>query len=156
MNKNIIEKQKEVYNPLEETVNNVVSSMTKDLDDLVAEIKLKFAKKQMISQDIQYYIVEIPLRIYYLNTEVERIALKESIAKEFTKEKYNDELIEVKGTVNMKIAAAEMHSQEHRLIELMYSTTVKRIRAKIVNAEDLLSSCKKVLSYRITEMEMER
>jgi hypothetical protein len=54
----------------------------------------------------------------------------------------------------MPDSLAELASQEEALISSAYTRAYKTMKAKVENAQELLQSCKKVLSRRIMEQEL--
>ena len=61
-----------------------------------------------------------------------------------------------KGTIADKDSLAELASQEEYIVSASYTRAYKTVKAKVENAQELLSSCKKVLSRRMAEMELTR
>ena len=58
------------------------------------------------------------------------------------------------GTVADKDSLAELYSQQEQITNVCYNRAYKIMRSKIENAQELLSSCKKVLSRRMSEFEL--
>ena len=58
------------------------------------------------------------------------------------------------GTVADKDSLAELASQEEFIVSAAYTRAYKIMKAKVENAQELLGSCKKVLSRRIAEMNL--
>ena len=61
-----------------------------------------------------------------------------------------------KGTVADKDSLAELNSQEEYIISSAYTRAYKIMKSKIENAQEVLQSCKKVLSRRMQEIELTR
>ena len=53
-----------------------------------------------------------------------------------------------------KDSLAELGSQQEYLTNVCYSRAYKIVKAKVASAQELLSSCKKVLSHRMQESEL--
>lgn len=155
MNVDKINDVKSGYDKLNEVVEKIVRAYTKDLDKIIVDTRDKLDKKLLTSAELQKVIIEIPLAIYFVNTELERIILKENIAKELSKVKYNEIISRTSGTVATKTAEAESGTVDERMVEYLYKTTSNRIKSKIDTLEELLNSCKKVLTFRISELELE-
>jgi hypothetical protein len=49
---------------------------------------------------------------------------------------------------------AELTSQQEQLTSICYTRAYRIVKAKVDNAQELLSSCKKVLSRRMSELEL--
>ena len=60
------------------------------------------------------------------------------------------------GTVADKDSLAELASQEEYIVSAAYNRAYKIMKSKVDNAQELLSSCKKVLTRRISEFETTR
>lgn len=153
------EKQKQVIDmseTLEKIAQPIVDNLTKNLDAIISKTRQRQAESRLSDTDLQNAILAIPLELYYLNNQLEKIVLKESLAKELTRDKYNEELAKANGTVNVKGSIAEQNSQEERIVQLLYTTANKRLNAKISTATEVLNSCKKIITYRNTEMELNR
>ena len=58
------------------------------------------------------------------------------------------------GTIADKDSQAELASQQEQLTNICYSRAYKIVKSKVENAQELLTSCKKVLSHRMQEMEL--
>jgi hypothetical protein len=95
--------------------------------------------------------------IYFASGMCEYLGIRDDIAKALYKEMYNTHRDSIeKGTVADKNTLAELASQEQYLVSASYTRAYKTMKAKVENAQELLSSCKKVLSRRMTEMELTR
>lgn len=156
LNKKTVEEVKKLSENIDEVVDNIVSNLTKDLDALMNYTKTGIDNHSLTSTDLQEITMEIPVRLYSISIALEKVVLKETLAKELTKERYNFEMGKAEGTVAVKTSIAEQKSQEERMVENMYKTAKARIEAKKDNAQELLNSCKKILSFRMVEMDMER
>ena len=47
-----------------------------------------------------------------------------------------------------------MQSQQEQIVSICFSRAYRKMKAKVDAAQELLSSCKKVLSHRMIEMEL--
>ena len=56
-----------------------------------------------------------------------------------------------RGTVADKDSLAELASQKESLVNVCYNRAFKLMKSKVENSQELLSSCKKVLSRRMQE-----
>ena len=60
------------------------------------------------------------------------------------------------GTVADKDALAELSAQQEQITNICYNRAYKILKAKVENAQELLGSCKKVLTRRMSEFELTR
>ena len=89
--------------------------------------------------------------------QCESLGIKDDISKALYKEIYHSRRSEIdKGTVADKNSLAELQSQNEQLTAICYSRAYKMLKAKVEAAQELLSSAKKILSRRMTEMELTR
>ena len=85
----------------------------------------------------------------------EQLGIRDDIAKAVYKEMYHTaRASQDKGTVADKDSLAELASQEQYIVSSAYTRAYKTLKAKVENAQELLSSCKKVLTRRMTEMSL--
>ena len=88
---------------------------------------------------------------------VEQLGIRDDIAKAVYKETYHTaRQSEDKGTVADKDSIAELSSQQELLTSICYTRAWKTMKAKVESAQELLQSCKKVLTRRMTEAELTR
>ena len=88
---------------------------------------------------------------------VEQLGIRDDIAKAVYKETYHTtRASQDKGTVADKDSLAELNSQQELLTSICYTRAWKTMKSKVENAQELLQSCKKVLSRRMTEAELTR
>ena len=99
--------------------------------------------------------INLSTRIYFAGGLCERLGIRDDIAKAVYKEAYhsNRSVID-KGTVADKDSLAELQSQQEAIISAAYTRAYKTMKAKVENAQELLQSCKKVLSRRMQEIEL--
>lgn len=144
-----------------EMVDKTVTSYTKDLDDLVDDIKKAFRIDSGISdEDLEYYSLELSTALYILGGRLEKTGILEDIAKALRQETYNKEFLdqqqkskvnELKMTVQQLQAIAEEHSKYNTVMQSVYSRVYKQIKFKIDAAFELLGTLKKIISKRISD-----
>ena len=142
---------------LDTIVNDIIQPYCKDLDIYVAFIKdcLKSGENPPTTQELEDFCMNLSTYIYFAGGMCEYLGIRDDIAKAIYKEMYNTSRNSLtKGTVADKDSIATLHSQEEALISAAYTRAYKIMKSKVENAQELLGSCKKVLSHRITEEEM--
>jgi hypothetical protein len=145
------------------TINDIVDGIIKpyseDLDNYVLFIKDCLADGQNPPTDAELddFCMNLSTYIYFAGGMVEQLGIRDDIAKAVYKETYHTARQEQdKGTVADKDSIAELNSQQELLTSICYTRAWKTMKAKVENAQELLQSCKKVLSRRMTEAELTR
>lgn len=142
---------------LDNVVNQIIQPYCKDLDKYISWIKdcLGDGENPPTTQELEDYCMNLSTYIYFAGAMTERLGIRDDIAKAIYKEMYNKQRDSIdKGTVADKNSLAELASQEEAIISAAYTRAYKIMKGKVENAQELLGSCKKVLSHRITEEEM--
>lgn len=142
---------------LDDIVCGIIEPYCKDLDTYVSFIKdcLKNGENPPTTQELEDFCMNLSTFIYFAGGMTEHLGIRDDIAKAIYKEMYNTSRNSLtKGTVADKDSIATLHSQEEALISAAYTRAYKIMKSKVENAQELLGSCKKVLSHRITEEEM--
>ena len=138
---------------LEEIVDNIVTPYSKDLDKYVRLIKDILADENPPTDgELEDFCMNLSTYIYFAGAMCEQLGIKDDISKAIWKEVYNTNRDgEIKGTVADKNTIAELASQQEYLINVCYQRAYKILKSKVENAQELLQSCKKVLSRRMQE-----
>ena len=137
-------------------VSGIVTPYCKDLDRYVSFIAecLKDGQTPPTTQELEDFCMNLSTYIYFAGGMCENLGIRDDIAKAVYKEVYNSSRNAVSGTVQDKNTQAELHSQEEQIISICYTRAYKIMKSKIESAQELLQSCKKVLSHRMQEEEM--
>ena len=144
---------------IDEIVNGIISPYCKDLDNYVLFIKdcLKDGENPPTTDELDDFCLNLSTYIYFAGGMCEQLGIRDDIAKAVYKEMYHTaRASQDKGTVADKDSLAELASQEQFIVSSSYTRAYKTMKAKVENAQELLSSVKKVLSRRIQEMELTR
>ena len=142
---------------LDSIVNDIIKSYCEDLDNYVSFISecLRDGENPPTTAELEDFCMNLSTIIYFAGARTEFLGIRDDIAKAIYKEMYNDSRDAlVKGTVADKNSLAELASQEEAIISAAYTRAYKIMKSKVENAQELLGSCKKVLSHRITEEEL--
>ena len=144
---------------LDNIVQEIVKPYSKDLDNYVSFIKecLADGANPPTDMELEDFCMNLSTYIYFAGAMCEQLGIKDDISKAIWKEVYNTNRdSEVKGTVADKNSIAELASQQEYLVSSCYTRAYKTMKAKVENAQELLQSCKKVLSRRMQETELTR
>lgn len=141
---------------ISQVVDNLITEYTKDLDSMMEFILeiVRDEKNPASDAELNNIVLELPAILYYASEGVEKLGIKEDVARAIRKEIYNSAHKEAGGTIADKQAEAEIASQQEYIVQVAYERAYKIIRAKIDAGYELLSSVKKVISSRITGMEL--
>ena len=151
-----IEKNSRTINDI---VNDIIKPYCEDLDNYVLFIKdcLQDGQTPPTDAELDDFCMNLSTYIYFAGGMVEQLGIRDDIAKAVYKEAYHTNRSEQdKGTIADKDSLAELASQQELLTSICYTRAWKTMKAKVENAQELLQSCKKVLSRRMTEMELTR
>lgn len=146
----------EYSNTVDSIVEAIVGPYTKNLDKYVCFIRecLADGEKQVSNDELDDFCMNLSTLIYFASGTCEYLGIREDISKAIYKEIYNSTRSQSIGTVADKDSVAELSSQHEQLTSICYSRAYKIMKAKVESAQELLSSVKKVLSRRISEMEL--
>jgi len=142
---------------LDNVVDSIIKPYCKDLDKYVEFIKecLCDGETPATTKELEDFCMNLSTYIYFAGAMTERLGIRDDIAKAVYKEMYNNSRDSLdKGTVADKNSLAELASQEEAIISAAYTRAYKIMKGKVENAQELLGSCKKVLSHRMAEEEM--
>lgn len=138
---------------INEIVNGLVADYCKQLDDYVHYINkiIQDQEHPVTALELDDFVMQLPILLYFAGEAQENLGIHEDIAKAKKMEKYNTIYDQVKGTIADKTAKSEIASQTEYLTHIIYQRAYKIVKAKMEAAYELLSSCKKVITRRISE-----
>lgn len=144
---------------IDKIVEDIIRPYSKDLDNYVMFIRdcLKDGQNPPTTDELEDFCLNLSTFIYFAGGMCEQLGIRDDIAKAVYKEMYHSARAQQeKGTVADKDSLAELASQEEAMISSAYTRAYKLMKGKVENGQELLSSCKKVLSRRMQEMELTR
>ena len=144
---------------LDSIVNDIIAPYCRDLDKYVSFIKdcLKDGENPPTNEELDDFCMNLSTYIYFAGGTCEYLGIRDDIAKAVYKEMYHTARAnQSSGTVADKDSLAELASQEEFIVSAAYNRAYKIMKSKVDNAQELLSSVKKVLSRRIQDMELSR
>ena len=139
---------------LESIIQNIVSPYVKDLDRYISFIKecLADGEQPPTDSELDDWCLNLSTYIYFAGSMCEQLGIRDDISKAIYKETYHSSRSNIdKGTVADKDSIAELNSQQELLTNICYNRAFKIVKSKVENAQELLNSCKKVLSRRMNE-----
>lgn len=144
---------------IEDIVLNIITPYIDCLDKYVEFIKqcLQDGENPPTTNELEDFCLNLSTDIYFAAGLCEQLGIRDDISRAVYKEIYNThrDTIE-KGTVADKNMSAELASQEEQLVNICYNRAYKIMKSKVDAAQELLSSCKKVLSHRMQSEELTR
>ena len=144
---------------IDDIVSSIISPYVSALDKYVDFIRecLKDGENPPTTDELDDFCLNLSTYIYFAGGMCEQLGIRDDIAKAVYKEMYHTKRSELSsGTVADKDSLAELASQSEAVASFTYARAYKTMKAKVENAQELLSSVKKVLSHRIQEQELTR
>lgn len=142
-----------------EVVNEIIEPYCKDLDNYVLFIRgcLKDGENPPTNDELDDFCMNLSTLIYFAGGMCEQLGIKDDISKAVYREVYNSSRSsQSTGTVADKDAQAELDARQEQLTNVCFNRSYRIMKSKIDNAQELLGSCKKVLSRRMAELELTR
>ena len=142
---------------VDEIVNGIITPYSKDLDAYVKFVGscLKDGERPPTTTELEDFCMNLSTCIYFAGGMCEQLGIRDDISKALWKEQYNTVRdSNTTGTIADKNSQAELMSQHEQLVNVCYSRAYKTMKAKVDAAQELLSSCKKVLSHRMQEEQL--
>ncbi len=156
----VIKEMQEIVSKNSDTINEIVNQLVadycKNLDDYVKYINKAIQDQEhpVTAQELDDFVIQLPILLYFAGEAQENLGINEDIAKAKKMEKYNNIYNQVNGTIADKTAKSEIASQTEYLTHIIYNRAYKIVKSKLEAAYELLNSCKKVISRRMTESEL--
>lgn len=145
-------------NDVLDTVNTICSKYTVQLDNCLEEVKELLANKDDLTiEQLNYYISILPIYLYELTDKMQDLGVKSDAAKMQRKQVFSEIYDEqTHGTVAQKTAVAQMGSVDEQMIEDIFARVYKKCEQRIEMASMLHGSLKKILQWRVSELEVTR
>ena len=142
-----------------DTVDEVVESLVRKyagpLDDLIDCIKeATQAGNEVSNEELDSYILALPLQLYYTSAAQESLGLKEDTARAIRQVVYNEARDKATGTIADKDAQAEQAVEQETLVTIAYARAYKKLKLRCEAAFELQTALKKVLSRRMDELQL--
>lgn len=144
---------------IDDIVNGIIKPYCSALDEYVSFIAscLKDGTEPATTEELEDFCMNLSTYIYFAGGMCENLGIRDDISKAIYKETYNESRSSLeKGTIADKDSLAELNSREEQITNICYSRAYKTMKSKVEAAQELLSSCKKVLSHRMQSEELTR
>ena len=139
-------------------VNRLVSNYCEQLDDYMKYIRniLADTNNPPTDKELDDFILNIPVLLYFAGEGQESLGVKEDIAKAVKQELFNEVYDKAGGTIADKTAVAELATQNEYITHIAYNRAYKKIKLRCEAAYETLQSAKKILSRRMNEYDVTR
>lgn len=144
---------------LDYTIKSIVEPYCGELDKYVEFVSklLKDGENPPTNDELEDCCLNLSTLIYFAAGACETLGVRDDVSKAYYKETYHTTRAALdKGTVADKDSIAELNSQTEMLTNMCYNRAYRLIKSKVDAAQELLASCKKVLSHRMLSMELTR
>ena len=109
----------------------------------------------IVEPELDDFCMNLSVYIYYASGMQEQLGIKDDIARAIYKEMYHSSRDSLTGgTIADKDSIAELKSQQELITSMLYKRAYSQVKAKVSAAQELLSSCKKIISRRMSEAEL--
>ena len=143
---------------LDEIVDELVDSCCAELDKYVTYIKSILDDTDTPINDVELddFIMTIPTLLYFVGNAQESMGIREDVARMSETDKYSRVYMDAEGTVQQKQSFAKLATVNESLATVVYQRACKKIKLRVESAYEILNSCKKVLSRRVSELELSK
>ena len=142
---------------INDLTNKLVADYCKQLDNYVRFVQrlLQDNNHPPTAIELDDIVMNLPVLLYFAGEAQENLGIKTDVAKAVKQEKYNEVYKELqKGTISDKTSKAELAVQSEEVTRIIYDRAYKIVKEKMNAAYELLSSCKKVITRRISENQL--
>ena len=143
---------------INEIVNKLVAEYCKSLDEDMDFVKtlVEDEDNPPTDRELDDFTLNIPVLLYFTGEAQETLGVKEDIANAVRMELFNEAFDNATGTVADKTAAAGLASQSEYIVHVVYQRAYKKMKLKMEAAGETLNSVKKIITRRISEMDLSR
>ena len=141
---------------VEKLVKEAVDKCCLDLDDIIFVVRDKITTDISVvtNEELHIMIADLATMLYACVSQLENLGIKEDISKKLKNDVFSRVKQETDGTVANKEAAATLASQSEDVVLTVYSRAYKQAKSKIDSGYEVLNVIKKVLTTRISELEL--
>ena len=141
---------------LENIVNDIVKSYTKELDEYVNKIKsvLDDDTDGLTEHDLNQIMIKLCSYMYFIGSKQELLGIRADISDALRDEKYNLAFMSATGTVASKESQALNAIKEEEVIKVIYDRAYKIMKNKYAAVDKWIDAIKKILSMRIKLLEI--
>ena len=143
---------------IQSIVDELVNQCCDRLDSYVEYVSglMNDPNYELTSVQLDDIVMTIPTILYFVGTQQERYGIKRDVSKSSRTLMYNKIYADTAGTAGVKKAAADAELFNEEIVTIIFDSTYNTIKAKVDAATELLQSAKKVVSRRMSEIELTR
>ena len=143
---------------IDEIVIELVNDCCSELDEYVGYVKkiLDDTNTPITDVELDDFVMTIPTLLYFVGSAQESMGIREDVAKMSENDKYSRLFIDASGTVQQKQSYAKLSTANETLTTMVFQRASKMIKLRVEAAYEILNSCKKVLSRRVSELELSK
>nr|DAT40266.1 MAG TPA: hypothetical protein [Caudoviricetes sp.] len=141
---------------IETIVNEIVNSVTKEIDDYIENIKHELDGDDLTISELNLILMRLCSFSYYLASKQEMVGIRQDISSTIEKERFNLHFINSTGTVASKTSQAEEKTKEERVISIVWEKSYKILKNKYDSINRYIDSIKKIITTKVKEMELSR
>ena len=159
VNKELLDKVELNSTELDTTINDIIERYSGELDDYMKFIMgiLRNDEQPHTDAELDDFVLRLSSLIYFTSVGAEQMGIRDDLSNSAYKEAYNvARSMQKTGTVADKNTQAELDAMAEKVVSIVYSKAYRILKAKVDSAQEVLSSCKKVMSRRMSEYELSR
>ena len=158
VNTEILDRVEEYSRSIDTHVDSIINNYCEELDDYMNKVDTKLREgKKMTDSQLEDIAVNLSSLIYFVSVGCEDLGVRDDISKSIYKEAYNNARSQLtSGTVADKNVQAELDTLEEHVVNVVYNKSYKKLKAKVESAQEMLATIKKIMTRRISEMELSR
>lgn len=159
ISKELLDRVEENSVELDKTIADIIERYSGELDDYMKFVRgiLRNDEQPPTDAELDDFVMNLSTLIYFTSVGAEQMGIRDDISHSVYKEAYNTaRSLMQSGTVADKNTQAEIEATAERIINIVYNKSYKILKAKVESAQEVLSSCKKVMSRRMNEYELSR
>lgn len=159
ISKELLDRVEENSVELDKTIADIIERYSGELDDYMKFVRgiLRNDEQPPTDAELDDFVMNLSTLIYFTSVGAEQMGIRDDISHSVYKEAYNTaRSLMQSGTVADKNTQAEIEATAERIINIVYNKSYKILKAKVESAQEVLSSCKKVMSRRMIEYELSR
>ena len=143
---------------VKDIADQLVKKYCRDLDNAIDEIKELLKDKDNIEvSKLNYYISYLPILMYYSGNGLEDLGINSDLAKTTRQDAFNEAYLKAgEGTIPEKTSIAQRAVISESVVEKAFDRAYKKVKSRLEYASTLHGSLKKVLQWKISELEVTR
>lgn len=150
-------------NYFESIVDTTVRSYAKPLDEIMSRINTDIIEVEQVPLNtLEKYFFELSNCLYFMGEKLEKLGVYDSLSSSHYREVYNTKYLGLtdigdtkkKPTVAELTASAENETLYENIVSDIYSKSYRMLRSKVEAATTMLNCISKIISKRMTEMQL--